>query len=234
MTRALAALGVGLVLLVAVGTRSEAKADGSSATARCAAGSTPAVVGQRRVCLRYAASCRQRYQQQYRRYGFVCLSGYLDYYWKPLRRPLHIPTLAPGSSCPATISSGTIGQRGSVDLPAAPAFGPGPAFPMGLSAASGGATLVLTWTPTDDDAYAGWWGTKVLWTTPRYVGAVLIRGGQLDGTNALGFDIGPQWTRSVLSALRFVGPEVGLHPAATFVRAPGCYAYQVDICGRAI
>jgi hypothetical protein len=102
---------------------------------------------------------------------------------------------------------------------------------MGLNAQSGSAVLVLFWTPTDgapSDPYAGWWGTKVLWSTPRYYGAVLIRGGQLDGTNALGFDVGPQWTRRVLPELRFTGPEFGLHPAATFVRAPGCFAYQVD------
>jgi hypothetical protein len=99
---------------------------------------------------------------------------------------------------------------------------------MGLRVESGGAALALTWTPTDGTAYDGWWGTKVLWSIPRYYGAVLIRGGQLDGTNTLGFDIGPQWTRRVLPELRFTGPEFGLHPAATFLRAPGCYAYQVD------
>ncbi len=68
----------------------------------------------------------------------------------------------------------------------------------------------------------------MLWTVPRYYGAVLIRGRQLDGSNRLGFDLGPRWTRKVLPELRFVGPELGLHPAATFVPAAGCYAYQVD------
>lgn len=99
---------------------------------------------------------------------------------------------------------------------------------MGLSATTGSASLGLTWSPTADDPYEGWWGTKVLWAIPGYYGAVLIRGGQLDGANAMGFDIGPRWTRTVLPELRFTGPEVGLHPAATFVQAPGCYAYQVD------
>jgi hypothetical protein len=28
--------------------------------------------------------------------------------------------------------------------------------------------------------------------------------------------------------LRLVGPEADLHPAATYLRGPGCYAYQVD------
>lgn len=157
----------------------------------------------------------------------MCRSGLLEYGWESLRRPLRVPTLSPGSPCPATVAQGTIGQRGSVDLSEAPAFGPGPAFPTVLSSESGSAVLSLVWTPTDGDPYEGWWGTKVLWTIPRYSGAVLIRGGQLDGTNALGFDIGPQWTWRVLPELRFVGP-IDLHPAATFVRAPGCYAYQVD------
>ena len=63
---------------------------------------------------------------------------------------------------------------------------------------------------------------------PRYVGAVLIRGRQLDGPNEVGFDVGPRWTRSVHAKIELVGPEHDLHPAATFVREPGCYAYQVD------
>ena len=28
--------------------------------------------------------------------------------------------------------------------------------------------------------------------------------------------------------IKLVGPEDDLHPAATFARAQGCYAYQVD------
>lgn len=158
----------------------------------------------------------------------MCLSGFLGYDWRPLRRRLHIPTLTPGSVCPATVPKGTIGERGGVDMSGIPAFGPGPALPAGLTAVSGSAVLWLTWAPTADDPYVGWWGTKVLWTIPRYYGAVLIRGGQLDGANALGFDLGPQFTRRVLPELRLTGPMDDVRPAATFVRAPGCYAYQVD------
>ena len=51
---------------------------------------------------------------------------------------------------------------------------------------------------------------------------------QLDGTNPVGFDVGPSWTSRVLSEIRLVGPYAGLHPAATFVRTLGCYAYQID------
>ncbi len=228
LTRRFAALGAGFVLLLLAGTGSSAQAEKSTATARCAPGSTSAVIRKRQVCLRAAAACRRRFQAQYRRHGYVCKSGFLWYDWKPLRRPLHIPTLPLGSPCPATVPHGTIGQRGAVDIPGTAAFGPGPAFPVGLTAETGSAALGLTWAPTADDPYEGWWGTKVLWSVPRYYGAVLIRGGQLDGTNAMGFDVGPRWTRTVLTELRFVGPEIGLHPAATFVHAPGCFAYQID------
>ncbi len=85
----------------------------------------------------------------------------------------------------------------------------------------------MVWPPTDPP-YLGWAGTKVLWTVPTYTGAVLVRGRQLDGAGDVGFDIGPGWTNRVLPEIRLVGPEYGLHPAATFVRTPGCYAYQVD------
>jgi hypothetical protein len=228
LTRRFAALGAGFVVLVLAGTVSSAQANQGSGTTRCTTGSTAVVIGKRQVCLRDGGACRRRFQAQYRRHGYVCQSGFLWYDWKPLRRPLHIPTLTPGSPCPATAPRGTIGERGVGDLPGTPAFGPGPAFPMGLSTKTGSAVLGLTWAPAADDAYAGWWGTKVLWGIPGYYGAVLIRGGQLDGSNRLGFDIGPRWTNTVLPELRLVGPEFDLHPAATFVQAPGCYAYQVD------
>lgn len=224
----IAPLGVGLVLLALVAIGPVGAAGSASPTARCASDSTPAVVAGRNVCLREGATCRKRYQRQYRRHGFVCVSGSLWYDWKPLRRPLSIPTLTPGSACPATAPSGTLSERGGVDMSAIPAFGRGPALPAGLNAASGSAVLLLTWTPTHSVAYAGWWGTKVLWTIPRYYGAVLIRGGQLDGANALGFDLGPNFARRVLPELRLTGPMDDVRPAATFVRAPGCYAYQVD------
>ena len=105
------------------------------------------------------------------------------------------------------------------------AFGPGPAYPT-VDGSSGRAVIGMTWSPTEEP-YLGWAGTKVLWTVPRYTGAVLIRGRQLDGSNRVGFDLGPQWTSTVLPELKLVGPHP-LRPAATFVRSAGCYAYQVD------
>ena len=144
------------------------------------------------------------------------------YEWRPLYRPLRIPAIAPGTPCPAAPPRGRLAGSGMRSS----AFGPGPAYPT-LAIRSGRAGIGLVW-PPDDPARPGWTGTKVLWWVPRYDGAVLIRGRQLDGPNAVGFDLGPRWTRTVLRELRLVGPTYDLRPAATFFQAPGCYAYQVD------
>jgi hypothetical protein len=101
-------------------------------------------------------------------------------------------------------------------------FGLGPSYPT--LDYEGGRTIV-TLDPSDSRGIP--W-TKVLWSTPRYHGAVLIRGRQLDGPGTLGFDLGPAWTRTVLPEIRLTGPDPGLHPAATYAPAAGCYAYQID------
>jgi hypothetical protein len=195
--------------------------------ARCSAGSIRAIVRGRVTCLSAGGHCRTRNRRAYRRYGFICRDEQLVYDWARLvRRPLHIPTLTPGSPCPATQPSGTLGEQGS-DATQAPAFGPGPAYP-GLGVETSAAMLTFVWQPTEAP-YRGWYGTKALWTVPRYTGAVLVRGRQLDGDSSLGFDKGPGWSNRVHPGLRLEGPDAGLHPAATFVHGPGCFAYQVDV-----
>jgi hypothetical protein len=210
------AAAAGLVWLVA----SVAVASGSEAapTLRCGARSVPALVGGKWRCLSDGRPCRARLNATYRHYVFTCADGRLEFWWSGLlRRPLHVPTLGSGSVCPASRVRGTIGFYGS------PAFGPGPAYPT-LTAESDRAVLhyLVGW--GDDD----WDGTKALWTVPGYYGPYVVRGRQLDGSGELRFDQGPAWTRRMNPELRLVGPEADLHPAATYLRGPGCYAYQVD------
>jgi hypothetical protein len=196
---------------------------GSSAeAARCDTLTVPARIAGKVVCLSVGDTCRGRHRARYLRYGFRCRAGSLEYDWRPLRRPLRVPSLAAGTACPASPAR----PNGDGTRFPSISFGPGPAYPT-LGGSSGRASIRLTWSPTDPP-YLGWAGTKVLWGVPRYAGAVLIRGRQLDGPNEVGFDLGPQWTHRVHPEIRLVGPEYDLHPAATFVRAPGCYAYQVD------
>jgi hypothetical protein len=197
-----------------------AETGSSGQAARCGSLAVPARIAGKVACLSYGSTCRARHQARYLKFGFRCLGGSLDYDWRPLRRPLRVPTLLAGAACPASPARGNGGGFPGY------LFGPGPAYPT-LTATSGRASVGLTWSPTEPP-YLGWAGTKVLWAVPRYAGAVLIRGRQLDGASSVGFDVGPNWTRRVHAEIRLVGPEQDFHPAATFVRAPGCYAYQVD------
>jgi len=183
------------------------------------------VIAGRHRCLQRGVACRARFNSAYHRYLFHCSGGYLVYWWAGLlRRPLQIPMLSAGSACPAAEQNGTLGDHGDLDLPTAPAFGPGPAYP---TLASDGGRAVL-WYRVGFSPDKGWEGTKVLWTVPRYNGPYIVRGRQLDGANELQFDQGPNWSNKLHAQLRLVGPYTRLNPAATYLGAPGCYAYQID------
>jgi hypothetical protein len=197
-----------------------------ASTSKCSTYQARAVIAGRVVCLSEGGICSPRLQSAYTRYGFRCSGGTLSITWSGLHRRLRIPSIPAGAVCPASTASGTLGDKGNTDATMAPAFGPGPAFPT-LGADNGHAYLSLTWSPSEQP-YTGWFGTKALWTIPHAPGKVLVRGGQLDGVNPVGFDVGPSWTSRVHSEIQLVGPDAILHPAATFVRAPGCYAYQID------
>ncbi len=77
----------------------------------------------------------------------------------------------------------------------------------------------------------GWYGYKTLWfTLPSYTDAVLIRGARIDGDGPVGFGEGPRIGHLIIPP----GPTVNGHdgyreaPGGTFVKSPGCYAFQVD------
>jgi hypothetical protein len=206
-----------------VGTSGQASAVAS--LNRCGSGALQVVIAGRHHCLQRGVTCRSRLNSAYHRYLFHCSGSYLVYWWTGLlRRPLHIPMLSAGSACPAADQNGTLGNHGNLDVPSAPAFGPGPAYPT-LGSDGGRAVFRygIGWTP-----YEGWEGSKLLWTVPGYNGPYVVRGQQLDGPNELEFDQGPNWTNKLHTELRLVGPYSRLNPAATYLRVPGCYAYQVD------
>ena len=91
-------------------------------------------------------------------------------------------------------------------------------------------------------AGSGFGGQKVLWIgAPRYRGPVLIRGGELGGGQRGGdrpvmFNVG---TGTLFDELQFApqsqDSQIGLPsrgwrgwPSGTDLRAPGCYAWQID------
>ena len=195
-----------------------AGADRSHTARRCGDQFVSAVIAGKHTCLQWQMACRSRWNAGYHRYLFDCHQGYLVYWWRGLlRRQLHIPALAAGEPCPASEARGALGSYGAA------AFGPGPAYPT-LQSEGGRAVMHYTaW-----GGFEGWSGNKVLWTVPHYRGPYIVRGRQVDGPGVLRFDQGPSWTNKLHAELRLIGPYADLNPAATFLRGPGCYAYQVD------
>jgi len=151
-------------------------------------------------------------------------------FWQQLERPFHAPTIASGSPCPTTAPDSK-GDLTRIPGVVGTAWGEGPAYPGGLD--SGGGKPVLRYLdpiPPENLFYgSAWFGNKVLWIVDSvYAGPVLIRGLQLDGPNELRFENG----RLPPRAMRILpGTSPRARPSFTRVRAPGCYAYQVDGLG---
>jgi hypothetical protein len=151
--------------------------------------------------------------------------------WRSLHRPLHIPRLEPGASCPLSPKTKVdLGIEGVRALP-----GRGPAYPNFVHQ---GQTLEFVYPPLPqqtDFSGSGWSGNKVLWwVSGRYHGPVLIRGRQLDGPHLLRFEVGrPPPTEMRIGPGRGFAPSNGArdHPSYTRVEAAGCYGYQIDGVG---
>ncbi len=139
---------------------------------------------------------------------------------RALRRPLQLPILGPGQACPVT--QGAFLQTAYF---AGVALGTGPVRPLGRVTASGEGELGAAPDP------AGWYGFKTLWfSAPSYTGPWLIRGAQLDGTSPVIFGEQPAVSQLVVPPVATLNGEGGYRtaPGGTYVRGPGCYAWQVD------
>jgi hypothetical protein len=146
--------------------------------------------------------------------------------WTSLRRPLHLPKVAPAATCPVS----KIDRR--VDWTRMHIFGGfgigrGPVYP-GLPSGS--------FVAMRDQQYGSkWFGEKVFWfVVPSYRGRVLIRGRRIDAPGRMGFN----GARTPNAELR-VEPydTVGWSgqprysrgiPSAVRVLEKGCYAFQID------
>jgi hypothetical protein len=135
--------------------------------------------------------------------------------WRPLRRPLKLPRVAPEAACPRSSSTPTAAR---VTWP----LGPGPVYP-GLGSPDGVASL------KDDLVQKGWFLHKTLWAiSPRYRGPVLIRGARVDGSGALRFNFRRTRELKLHKLPRNAERRWRYVPSHTDLRGPGCYAFQVD------
>jgi hypothetical protein len=121
------------------------------------------------------------------------------------RHALHLPRLARGAACPVSTVDDTR-----------------PVSPRGL-----GADMTLRLAPAVNFDSKAWGGQKVLWVVaPSYTGPVLIRGARLDAKGDVRFDLG-----NVPPKELFIPRGGGDRASYTRLRAPGCYAWQVDGIG---
>jgi hypothetical protein len=142
--------------------------------------------------------------------------------WQYLsRRPVRVSSLAPGAPCPTTPPSGDLSTLAPGNV--GTAFGRGPVYPV-LARAAERAEILFEYPPPRDSVFYGskWSGQKVMWIlAPPFLGPAIVRGRQLDGPNELRFDSGLVPPRERRLRRRS-------NPSLTRLRAPGCYAYQID------
>jgi len=153
-----------------------------------------------------------------------------------IRRPLHLPSLAPGAGCPTSpVRRFPAGAGFSAPFTA---MGKGPFY---LAPLQTGRSPEVRMRP----GRGGWLGEKVIWViSGDYPGPLLLRGAQVDGPGKLQFihylgAAGPSGNGPHGHGFRqLLYVRDGLHstaqhvtesiPSGISLTAPGCYAIQVD------
>jgi hypothetical protein len=143
-----------------------------------------------------------------------------------LRRPLAVPTLPAGGSCPVSPV-----QRIVTEDFVGMAVGSGAVRPAFFLDSFDAARGVPPGTMRPD----GWFDIKTLWfAVPAYTGPARVRTVRLDGPGSVAFGESPDLGELVFPD----GPTLNQGPdgyrqipGATWVRSAGCYAWQVDGIG---
>jgi hypothetical protein len=149
----------------------------------------------------------------------------------PLRRALHLPHLKAGNPCPTAR-----GLQYENELFGGIALGKGRVQPLIAVRGKRDVAPALRGALRFYPYYGGggWYSLKTLWfARPGYGGPVFIRGRQLDGAHVTVFGEAPTIVDPLLRAGATTNGRNGFRewPGATFLRAPGCYAWQVDGLG---
>jgi hypothetical protein len=144
-----------------------------------------------------------------------------------IRRPLHLPHLKAGDPCPSTR-----GFHFENEFFGGIALGAEPVQPLIAVRNERDVTPALRGVLRFYPYYGGrWYFLKTLWFgRPSYGGPVFIRGRQLDGSHVTVFGEAP----TIIDPLLRAGPTINggngwrEWPGGTYLRAPGCYAWQID------
>jgi hypothetical protein len=150
--------------------------------------------------------------------------------WSALEsKPLHLPDISAGATCPVTPSQQHIAPDHQY------AAGNGPVYLVNEAANN----PVIFLDAGSSDPGSPWKISKIFWeVSATYTGPAIVRGGQIDGASALNFNGGlgqtagnNQGTEPILHELRLLGDPHGQWKTyLTFVRIKqaGCYAFQID------
>ncbi|HEY3036520.1 MAG TPA: hypothetical protein VGJ54_17915 [Streptosporangiaceae bacterium] len=137
-----------------------------------------------------------------------------------LNRPLHFPAVRPGQRCPASPGK-PVKASGFSGI----ALGTGPVRVIAGSTRRGIAQLI---NPTNSPP---WLALKTLWfSVPAYQGPFIIRAERLGRPGPVALGEGPTVAPLVVPPGPTMNGTGGWReaPGGLWVRAPGCYAWQVD------
>ncbi|HST13858.1 MAG TPA: hypothetical protein VLJ44_03270 [Gaiellaceae bacterium] len=146
--------------------------------------------------------------------------------WASLRRPLHLPVVAPGAACPVSkidrrINWSRMHIFGGFGIGRGPVY---PGLPDGFLMAS-----------RDEQYGSTWYGEKVFWfVVPSYRGRVLIRGRRIDAPGRVGFNgtktPDPELRIEPYDTVSWTGQPKNSRgiPSGVRILTKGCYAFQID------
>jgi hypothetical protein len=162
------------------------------------------------------------YQQACVHEESVCLPGTTGSIPVVLNRALHFPVLRPGQRCPATH-----GRPVNNSYFGGIALGNGAVRPLiAMKGDLRHGVVVLA-----KSSRRGWLAFKTLWfSVPGYHGPFLISAERLDRPGPVAFGESPTLAPLVVPPGQTLNTGAGYRtaPGGTWVRAPGCYAWQVD------
>jgi hypothetical protein len=164
------------------------------------------------------------YQEACANEGSTCLRQAPGSIPAVLKRSLHFPVLRPGQRCPASHGRPVDNsQFGGI------ALGTGPVRPIIAEQSAGDARRGIG--DLSSSSVPGWLAFKTLWfSVPAYQGPFVIRAIRLARPGMIAMGEGPTVAPLVVPPGPTVNGGSGWRtaPGGTWVKSPGCYAWQVD------
>jgi hypothetical protein len=163
------------------------------------------------------------YKEACAREPAVCQAGTTGIVPDSLKRPLRLRAVHPGQACPTTA-----GVPVTNSFFVGVALGSGPVRPI---PAAGGDLRHGVVELSKNTGAPGWLAFKTLWfSAPSYQGPFVIRGQRLDGSGPIAFGETPTLAPLVVPPGETLNSDAGYRtaPGGTWVKAPGCYGWQID------